>query len=110
VYLAGQITGVEGYLESAACGMLAAWSILGRIRGLPHSAPPSNTALGALLAHVTASDPKHYQPNNIQFALFDPKFFENTEGLKKDALRETLSRQAPINFKNWMHSCATLFS
>jgi methylenetetrahydrofolate--tRNA-(uracil-5-)-methyltransferase len=110
VYFAGQITGVEGYLESAACGLLAAMFILARVRGLPHSAPPTNTALGALLAHVTASDPKNYQPNNIQFALFDPKFFDGTEGLKKDALRETLSKQAPVNFRNWMKSCATLFS
>jgi methylenetetrahydrofolate--tRNA-(uracil-5-)-methyltransferase len=110
VYFAGQITGVEGYLESAACGLLAAMFILARVRGLPHSAPPTNTGLGALLAHVTASDPKNYQPNNIQFALFDPKFFDGTEGLKKDALRETISKQAPIHFRNWMKSCATLFS
>jgi methylenetetrahydrofolate--tRNA-(uracil-5-)-methyltransferase len=109
VYLAGQITGVEGYLESAACGMLAAVFIFARIQNRPHTAPPANTALGALLSHVTASDPKNYQPNNIQFALFDPKFFEGTEGLKKDALRETLSKQAPVYFKNWMHSCGTLF-
>ncbi|MBU6152945.1 MAG: methylenetetrahydrofolate--tRNA-(uracil(54)-C(5))-methyltransferase (FADH(2)-oxidizing) TrmFO [Bdellovibrionales bacterium] len=109
VYLAGQITGVEGYLESAACGMLAAIFIHARIQNRAHSAPPSNTALGALLSHVTASDPDRYQPNNIQFALFDPKFFEGTEGLKKDALRETLSKQAPVYFKNWMKSCETLF-
>jgi methylenetetrahydrofolate--tRNA-(uracil-5-)-methyltransferase len=110
VYLAGQITGVEGYLESAACGLLAAISILARVRGLPHRAPPANTALGALLSHVTASDEKNYQPNNIQFALFDPKFFEETDGLKKDALRETIARQAPGNFNHWMNSCSTLFS
>ncbi len=109
VYLAGQITGVEGYLESAACGMLAAIFIHARILDRPHSAPPSNTALGALLSHVTASDPDRYQPNNIQFALFDPKFFEGTDGLKKDALRETLSKQAPNHFKHWMNSCEMLF-
>ncbi len=109
VYLAGQITGVEGYLESAACGMLAAVFIHARIKAQPHSAPPANTALGALLSHVTASDPDRYQPNNIQFALFDPKFFEGTEDLKKDALRETLSKQAPRHFRTWMDSCETLF-
>ncbi|NDD92080.1 methylenetetrahydrofolate--tRNA-(uracil(54)-C(5))-methyltransferase (FADH(2)-oxidizing) TrmFO [bacterium] len=109
VYLAGQITGVEGYLESAACGMLAAIFIHARVLDRPHSAPPSNTALGALLAHVTASSPDHYQPNNIQFALFDPKFFDDTEGQKKYALRETLAHQAPANFKRWMKSCETLF-
>ena len=109
VYFAGQITGVEGYLESSACGLLAATFILSRIKGLPHSAPPANTALGALLAHVTASDPKNYQPNNIQFALFDPKFFDETEGLKKDDLKQAMAKQAPLYFKDWMKSCGTLF-
>jgi methylenetetrahydrofolate--tRNA-(uracil-5-)-methyltransferase len=109
VYLAGQITGVEGYLESAGCGLMAAAFILERFRNLPHSAPPANTALGALLGHVLASDSKNYQPNNIQFALFDPKFFDGTEGMKKDELRQTLAKQAPLYFKSWMQSCGTLF-
>ena len=110
VYFAGQITGVEGYLESAACGLLAATFILERLKGLPHSAPPANTGLGALLSHITTTDPKNYQPNNIQFALFDPKFFEGTEGLKKDDLRQTIAKQAPQYFKSWMQSCDQLFS
>jgi methylenetetrahydrofolate--tRNA-(uracil-5-)-methyltransferase len=110
VYFAGQITGVEGYLESAACGLMAATFILARLRGLPHTAPPANTALGALLSHITNTDPKNYQPNNIQFALFDPTFFEATAGLKKDDLRNAIAKQAPEYFKSWMNSCATLFS
>jgi methylenetetrahydrofolate--tRNA-(uracil-5-)-methyltransferase len=110
VYFAGQITGVEGYLESAACGMLAATFIAERLKGIRHLAPPSNTALGALLSHVTASDPKNYQPNNIQFALFDPKFFEGLDGLDRGELRAAMSKQAPLYFKNWMNECSTLFS
>ncbi len=110
VYFAGQITGVEGYLESAACGMLAATFIAERIMNIPHLAPPSNTALGALLSHVTASDPKNYQPNNIQFALFDPKFFDGLEGLDRGELRAGMSKQAPHYFKNWMKECSTLFT
>ena len=110
VYFAGQITGVEGYLESAACGMLAATFIAERIKNLKHLAPPSNTALGALLGHITTTDPKNYQPNNIQFALFDPKFFEGTDGLDKGELRAEMSKQAPLYFKNWMKECSMLFS
>jgi folate-dependent tRNA-U54 methylase TrmFO/GidA len=66
--------------------------------------------LGALLSHVTASDPKNYQPNNIQFALFDPKFFDSVEGLERTELRAEMAKQAPTYFKNWMKECSTLFS
>ena len=85
-------------------------SFSSEIKGLPHSAPPANTGLGALLSHITTTDPKNYQPNNIQFALFDPNFFEGTEGLKRDELRTAISKQAPDYFKSWMHSCAPIFS
>jgi methylenetetrahydrofolate--tRNA-(uracil-5-)-methyltransferase len=89
---------------------MAAAFILARVRELPHSAPPANTGLGALLSHVTTTDPKNYQPNNIQFALFDPNFFDGTAGLKRDELRQAIARQAPEYFKSWMNSCARLFS
>ena len=101
VYLAGQITGVEGYLESAACGMMAALFIEQRLKGLPHEAPPANTALGALLRHITSTDPKHYQPANIHFGLFDPNLFEGVTGMKKDGSREAMVKQASANFSHW---------
>jgi methylenetetrahydrofolate--tRNA-(uracil-5-)-methyltransferase len=104
VYLAGQITGVEGYLESAACGMMAALFIDQRLRGARHEAPPANTALGALLRHITGSDPKHYQPANIHFGLFDPGLFEGVTGLKRDESRQTMAEQALNNFTNWITS------
>ncbi len=101
VYLGGQITGVEGYLESAACGLLAAWFIEQRVRRIEHSAPPGNTALGALLRHVTGGDADHYQPANAHFGLFDPNLFDGATGLKKDELKATLSKQASENFRKW---------
>jgi methylenetetrahydrofolate--tRNA-(uracil-5-)-methyltransferase len=101
IYLAGQITGVEGYLESAACGMLAAMFIDQRIKDKRHSAPPANSALGALLRHITGSDPKHYQPANIHFGLFDPGLFDGVVGLKRDESRQTMSVQALENFTKW---------
>ena len=101
VYLAGQITGVEGYLESAACGMLAAIFIDQRLRGLPHRAPPANTALGALLGHVTASDPKHYQPANAHFGLYDPNLFRAPANLPKDQYRAALAEETLANFGAW---------
>jgi methylenetetrahydrofolate--tRNA-(uracil-5-)-methyltransferase len=70
---AGQITGVEGYVESGAMGMLAgrfaAWERLGRRL----AAPPRETAMGALLAHVTGdAEAETFQPMNVNFGLFPP--------------------------------------
>ncbi|HLE01337.1 MAG TPA: methylenetetrahydrofolate--tRNA-(uracil(54)-C(5))-methyltransferase (FADH(2)-oxidizing) TrmFO [Bdellovibrionota bacterium] len=101
VYLAGQLTGVEGYLESAACGLLAAIFIAQRISGLAHEAPPGNTALGALLRHVTGSDPKGYQPSNVHFGLFHAGLFAGLEKLKREESRGAISKQALFNFTEW---------
>src|SRR3989475_3374515 len=75
VFCAGQITGVEGYVESAASGHIAARRVLARLRGEQFAPPPGTTALGALLRHVTgeAHPPGYeYQPTNVVFALFPP--------------------------------------
>ena len=75
LFLAGQITGVEGYVESAACGHLAARAVLDRLAGRPFRAPPPATALGALHRHLTgeAHPPgAEYQPTNVIYALFPP--------------------------------------
>jgi methylenetetrahydrofolate--tRNA-(uracil-5-)-methyltransferase len=75
LFFAGQITGVEGYVESAACGHLAARAMLDRIAGRPFLPPPPATALGALHRHLTgeAHPPGYdYQPTNVVFALFPP--------------------------------------
>ncbi|CCG08979.1 methylenetetrahydrofolate--tRNA-(uracil(54)-C(5))-methyltransferase (FADH(2)-oxidizing) TrmFO [Pararhodospirillum photometricum] len=70
---AGQITGCEGYVESAAVGLLAGRFAAAEILGLELPAPPPTTALGALLAHVTGdADAESYQPMNINFGLFPP--------------------------------------
>jgi methylenetetrahydrofolate--tRNA-(uracil-5-)-methyltransferase len=75
LFLAGQITGVEGYVESAACGHLAARAILDRLAGRPHQPPPAATAMGGLHRHLTgqAHPPGHeHQPSNVVFARFPP--------------------------------------
>lgn len=102
VYFAGQVTGVEGYLESAACGLIAANFILQRLRGKPLETPPAGTAMGALLKHITASDPKNYQPMNACFAIFDPASYEGLSELKgKDQVREAMAHQSARNFTQW---------
>ncbi|MGE0614411.1 MAG: methylenetetrahydrofolate--tRNA-(uracil(54)-C(5))-methyltransferase (FADH(2)-oxidizing) TrmFO [Bacteriovoracia bacterium] len=104
VYLAGQVTGVEGYVESSACGLLAGLFMLQRLEGRPHATPPINTALGALLKHVTQSDPANYQPGNIHFGLFDPIFFENLVDKRRDDVRKGMAAQAIVNFDRWLAS------
>jgi methylenetetrahydrofolate--tRNA-(uracil-5-)-methyltransferase len=69
---AGQITGVEGYVESAACGFLAGLFACGRRLGREVPAPPPTTALGALLGHLAAPAPHGFQPMNITYGLFPP--------------------------------------
>ena len=70
---AGQITGVEGYVESAAMGLLAGRLAAAELLGLPASAPPAETAMGALVTHITGgADAKTFQPMNVNFGLFPP--------------------------------------
>jgi methylenetetrahydrofolate--tRNA-(uracil-5-)-methyltransferase len=70
--LAGQLTGVEGYVESTAMGLLAGLNGFRLASGLAPVTPPPETAMGSLVAHLTTSDPKHFQPSNINFGLFPP--------------------------------------
>jgi methylenetetrahydrofolate--tRNA-(uracil-5-)-methyltransferase len=68
--LAGQLSGVEGYVESAAMGLLAGINAARLIKNQPPVVPPRETALGSLIFHLTESDPARFQPSNINFGLF----------------------------------------
>ncbi len=70
--LAGQITGVEGYVESMAMGLIAGRNAARLVLGRSLLAPPADTAHGALLGHLTNVAVKHFQPSNINFGLFPP--------------------------------------
>ncbi len=70
--LAGQLSGVEGYIESAAMGLLAGINSARLVQGDVPVIPPPETALGALICHLTESEPKKFQPSNINFGLFPP--------------------------------------
>jgi methylenetetrahydrofolate--tRNA-(uracil-5-)-methyltransferase len=92
IRFAGQITGCEGYIESAAIGLLAARFWIAELRGGAQSPPPQTTALGALLAHITGgADATHYQPMNVNFGLFPQlELSEKDHGRKKKADRKRL--------------------
>jgi methylenetetrahydrofolate--tRNA-(uracil-5-)-methyltransferase len=66
------MAGVEGYVESAALGLLAGINASFAARGDAAPIPPRETAHGALIAHLMDSSPKHFQPTNVNFGLFPP--------------------------------------
>jgi methylenetetrahydrofolate--tRNA-(uracil-5-)-methyltransferase len=72
LYFAGQITGVEGYVESAGCGFLAGLFAARALRGQEAPLPPATTALGALLFHLAETEVKDFQPMNVNYGLFPP--------------------------------------
>lgn len=69
IFLMGQITGVEGYVECIATGLLCAKSIICRLKGEPFLLPEKGTALRALIDYLTKSSPKNFQPSNINFGI-----------------------------------------
>ncbi len=69
IFLAGQMTGVEGYLESAAIGMVAGLNAHRQAAGLPPAIPPRETALGSLCHYLTETDPKRFSPMNANFGI-----------------------------------------
>ncbi|MCM2268609.1 MAG: methylenetetrahydrofolate--tRNA-(uracil(54)-C(5))-methyltransferase (FADH(2)-oxidizing) TrmFO [Thermoanaerobaculia bacterium] len=102
VRLAGQITGVEGYLESAATGLAVALYLALERRGAAPVALPTTTALGALARHLTESDPEHFQPANINYGLFPPLEPEP----KKRERRAALAARALADLAAWSRACA----
>ena len=72
LFFAGQLTGVEGYVESTAAGLVAGINLARRWYGRPPVVFPAETAIGALLAYITTADPAHFQPMNFNFGLLPP--------------------------------------
>jgi len=101
LFFAGQITGVEGYVESCACGFIVALAVSARLAGKPFVAPPATTALGSLYRHVTgeAHPPGYdYQPTNVIFGLFPP-----LEGrVKKHDRKTKMVERAQRDLEPWL--------
>ncbi|HTK71356.1 MAG TPA: methylenetetrahydrofolate--tRNA-(uracil(54)-C(5))-methyltransferase (FADH(2)-oxidizing) TrmFO [Croceibacterium sp.] len=98
VRFAGQITGCEGYVESAAVGLLAGLMTAEELAGREWRPPPRTTAMGALLAHITGdAEAETYQPMNVNFGLFPPL----TE-VKKKQRKEAYTERAKADFSEWL--------
>jgi methylenetetrahydrofolate--tRNA-(uracil-5-)-methyltransferase len=99
IRFAGQVTGVEGYVESAAIGLLAGRFAAAEARGLAHPPPPPTTALGALLAHITGgADAKNFQPMNVNFGLFPPL----DKRVKGKDRKQAMSTRALEDLSGWL--------
>jgi methylenetetrahydrofolate--tRNA-(uracil-5-)-methyltransferase len=103
VFLAGQITGVEGYVESAACGFVCALMMAQRLRGETVTPPPPTTALGGLLGHLR-TERKDFQPSNITWAHVAP--WEPPPGTKRRPAKrdkyELMAARALEHFDAWL--------
>ncbi|MDX8412858.1 MAG: methylenetetrahydrofolate--tRNA-(uracil(54)-C(5))-methyltransferase (FADH(2)-oxidizing) TrmFO [Mariprofundales bacterium] len=107
ILFAGQITGVEGYVESAACGLMAGRFLADISQEKEPVAPPTDTAHGALLAHISGSRAEGFQPMNINFGLLPthPKWGYDANGkrfrLKRSERRRLVSEKALNSLAQW---------
>jgi methylenetetrahydrofolate--tRNA-(uracil-5-)-methyltransferase len=98
LFFAGQMTGVEGYIESAATGLLAGINAARLIAKTLLVVPPPTTALGGLLRYITDPKRKSFQPMNVNFGLLPPL----SEPLRKKAKKEMMARRAVADMEAWV--------
>jgi methylenetetrahydrofolate--tRNA-(uracil-5-)-methyltransferase len=106
ILLAGQITGVEGYVESTAMGLLAGINASRLLQGGKVVSPPAETALGALIRHLTQTDAARFQPSNINFSLFPDLAGQDGKKVPKKfrgQLRAEKARKALSEWKTAIH-------
>jgi methylenetetrahydrofolate--tRNA-(uracil-5-)-methyltransferase len=99
VIFAGQLTGVEGYTESASSGILAGINLDRILRGEEPVVPPPTTMLGALYRYMAEADPAHFQPMNSNWGLVEPLPHRVKDKVKKRAM---LAERAQADFHGWM--------
>jgi len=106
VRLAGQLTGVEGYVESAATGLVAARTLAAEFAGVQPTPPPPETALGGLVRHLTTTSPENFQPANINWGLMvRPRDIGKIRGRRERRLRHAESAIKLI--RTWAESLPT---
>jgi methylenetetrahydrofolate--tRNA-(uracil-5-)-methyltransferase len=98
---AGQLTGVEGYTESAASGIVAGINLDRIMRGQHAALPPATTMIGALYRYLRTADPKDFQPMNSNFGLVEP-LAANVRDKKRK--RELIAERAADELVRWMRA------
>jgi methylenetetrahydrofolate--tRNA-(uracil-5-)-methyltransferase len=103
---AGQISGVEGYVESAASGLMAGRTAAALVRREEPRVPPRTTAIGALAYYVSHADPHGYQPTNITFGIMPPPDAVHGRRLKRDERKIATSTRALAALDEWLEERA----
>jgi methylenetetrahydrofolate--tRNA-(uracil-5-)-methyltransferase len=111
VFLAGQMTGVEGYTESLGTGLMAGINLARRLAGRPAVVPPPTTMLGGLYRYLREANPTHFQPMNANFGLLEPLTDEPMSGrpaerrrISKERKKELLVERAQSDFETWVRT------
>ena len=104
LFFAGQITGVEGYMESTAMGLLSGINAHRYANGMPALVPPPTTAMGALVDYITHSSAVPFQPMNVNFGLFPPLSGKS----KGKGRRLLLAKRALKEMEEWKKKCEPL--
>jgi len=105
ILFAGQITGVEGYVESASMGLMAGRFLAETVQGREPGAPPADTAHGALLAHISQTRLEDFQPMNINFGLLPPgPRKDGKRRLGKAERRRMVSEKALESLEGWRNT------
>ncbi len=102
LFFAGQMSGVEGYVESAASGLMAGRHAAALALGDPIAAPPRTTAIGALGYYVSHADPRHYEPSNITFGIMPPLGAAERTAGGRLARKQALSARALDDLARWI--------
>src|SRR5438046_8618655 len=101
IFFAGQITGVEGYVESVAMGWLAGLNAARLLKSEELLRVPPRSAIGSLARYVSSAETKNYQPVNITFALLEPLTAEQARGVKRKRDRHAMQGQCAL--AEWNH-------
>jgi methylenetetrahydrofolate--tRNA-(uracil-5-)-methyltransferase len=104
VFFAGQITGVEGYIESAANGLVAGINAGLLARGKELIQFPEDTAHGAMCRYITSADPKHFQPMNVNFGLLPAWGARIKDKRSKNRLIAERALTSLVNFKQYLEN------
>jgi methylenetetrahydrofolate--tRNA-(uracil-5-)-methyltransferase len=111
LFFAGQISGVEGYVESAASGLMAGRNAAALALGEQIRVPPRTTALGALAHYVSHANPRHYQPTNITFGIMEPiddralprmRAADGRRMSRKETRKLAMSERALADLERWI--------